>query len=135
MRRLYKTTLGRGETCMSFLGLAIIGFSHLLGVFIEINSLSEFQKKMLETKDCIVAVGMNPCIPCEKLKKTLIAEQDNLPDIYYIDLKKYPRIRHVFSFKAIPFLAVYKDGEQQTTLTGELSCHDYLINTPYLEQK
>ena len=107
----------------------------LFGAFVEIESMHEFQKKMLEVKECLVVIGMSPCIPCEKLKKTLIAEESNLPDIYYIDLKKYPRIRHVFSFKAVPFLAVYQNGEQLKSLTGESSCRDYLINIRCSEQK
>jgi thiol-disulfide isomerase/thioredoxin len=106
-----------------------------IAAFIEVNSLPEFQKNMLESKECLVAIGLAPCIPCEKLKKKLIENEKDLPDIYYIDLKKYPRIRHVFSFKAVPYLAVYKNGEQLKTLTGESSCSDYIFNIGYSEQK
>lgn len=116
-----------------FMGLA--SFFHSFGALIEIGSMAEFQKKLLESKECLVAVGMSPCIPCERLKKKLIQDQDQLPDIYYIDLKQYPRIRHVFSFKAVPFMAVYKNGEQIKTLTGESSCNDYILNIGYSEQK
>lgn len=120
---------------MSFFLAGFASGFHLLAAFIEINSLAEFQKKMLESRECVVAIGMAPCIPCETLKRKLISQEKNLPDIYYIDLKKYPRIRHVFAFKAVPFLAIYKNGEQLRTLTGESSCSDYIFNIGHLEQK
>lgn len=120
---------------MKFLLVGLAFISNAYAAFIEVDSLIDFQKKLLETKECLVAVGISPCIPCERLKKKLIAEQNQLPDIYYIDLKKYPRIRHVFSFKAVPFVAVYKNGEQFKTLTGEANCQDYIFNIQYLSQQ
>jgi thioredoxin-related protein len=103
--------------------------------FQEIQSAQELQKKLLSSKECIVAIGLWPCIPCDKVKKRLIQDQDKLPDIYWIDVKKHPKIRHIFNFKAVPYLAVYKNGEAITQLTGETSCQDHLSSIQYLEHK
>jgi len=99
--------------------------------FIEIESIEELQKKLLKDKECIVAIGISPCIPCEKIKKVLLEDQKKLPDILWIDLKKHPKIRHVFNFKAVPFITIYKESSSQIYLTGEKSCKEYLSSIQY----
>lgn len=94
--------------------------------FYEIASAQELQSFLSDHKECIIAIGLDPCIPCEKIKKELEDSKKELPDIYWIDVKKLPRIRHVFPFKAVPYLAVYQDGKETIHLTGEKSCLDYV---------
>jgi hypothetical protein len=101
---------------------------HLKAEFIEIDSARQLQQLLALKKKCIVAVGLNPCIPCEIIKGKLVEDAKSLPDIYYIDLKKFPRIRHVFQFKAVPYLAIYNQGDQTVQLTGASSCSEYLEN-------
>jgi hypothetical protein len=97
----------------------------------EIESPQELQSILLNKSDKIIAVGMWPCIPCEKLKKKLIEDQKQLPDVFWIDLKKHPRMRHVFNFKAIPYVAVYSQGDLSVQLTGEKNCKEYLTSIQY----
>jgi hypothetical protein len=105
--------------------------SSMWGLFTEIESAQDLQKKILSSKEYIIAIGMWPCIPCEKIKKRLMKDQKILPDIYWIDVRKHPNIRHVFNFKAVPYLAVYKEGELLVNLTGEKAAKDYLISIQY----
>jgi len=111
-----------------FLTVFLFTIPSLFAKFHEVEQASELQKVLLNEKHCIIAIGMWPCIPCEKLKKKLLADQKLLPDIYWIDLKKHPKMRHVFNFKAVPFVTVYQEGEATVQLTGEKSCREYLLS-------
>lgn len=117
------------------IGIFLFSIQCIHATFYEIESPQELQQKLRAQKECIVAIGIEPCIPCDKLKKKLLQDQAKLPDIFWIDLKNHPKIRHVFPFKAVPYMAIYQDGDVFTNLTGEKNCRDYLINIQYSEQK
>lgn len=101
-------------------------FFSIFGSFCEVHSESELLSLIQSEKECIFAVGAERCIPCDRVKKLLLESQEGQPPIYWIDLKKIPSARHVFNFKAIPYLEVYKDGERLLNLCGENGCRNYL---------
>jgi hypothetical protein len=109
----------------------LIGWSSLLAQFNTIESATDLQQKILSKKECIIAIGMSSCIPCDAIKASLIHRQKRLPEIYWVDLHEHPRMRQVFNFKAIPYLVIYKQGLAPVCLTGEKNCQDYLASIRY----
>lgn len=99
---------------------------NLKAEFFELDSLKDLQQVLSQNKNCIIAIGLNPCIPCENLKKHLASDVSSLPDVYWINIQKLPKIRHLYPFKALPYITVYREGKETVGLTGEKSCMDYL---------
>lgn len=70
-----------------FFCVSLLSLFKLHASFTEIETLEELHDTLKTKKECILAIGMKPCIPCDKLKKRLIENQKELPEVFWIDLK------------------------------------------------